>query len=347
MSTKTGSVTTRQPIDDVIMTRPLNPRALRVFDDQATSCKISWLPPEHHHSCLKSYRVQVRTSDNRIVNDVAVLKSAKTFLIRGLQQCTDYDIDVTAVCIKNLMRTESQPYSVKFTTLPETIRNLKMEYATPNSITVKWDIPIVTSGIKYVLSISGNTNVEDSVISLDENMETIQDFEMVNIEVAGDKNQFTFSKLPDIIGSGHAYRVSILTVYASPREIETTSGECYEIFMTKPIPPTHLGIGDTNEPYQICWHKSMTPNVSKYRIRWKSMNSDKTEEETIECQPDDEIIHYQFPPELIEDNTGYKVNVYAIATCGDLEAESKELHEKFLFAKKKVSVHKMSECENE
>ena len=344
MSTKTGSVTTRQPIEDLIMTRPLNPRSLSISDDRANSCKVSWLPPEHHHSCLKSYRVQVRTSDNRIINDVAVLKSAKTFLIRNLQQCTDYDVDVTAVCIKNSMRTESEPLSVKFTTLPETIRNLKMEHATPNSITVKWDIPVVTSGVKYILAISGKTNEKETNDDNDEDMENIENFEMVNIEVAGDKNQFTFSKLPDIIGSGHAFKVSIVTVYASPREIETTSEECQEIFMTKPIPPTHLDIGSTNEPFQICWHKSMTPNVTKYRIRWKSRNSDdiKTEEEIIESQTEDEIVYFQFPFESIEDNTEYKVNVYAIAiaTCGDLEAESKELHEKFFFTKDppKISV---------
>ena len=349
MSTKTGSVTTRHPIEDVIMTRPTNPRALRIYDDEATACKLSWLPPEHHHSCLRSYRVQIRTLDDRIVNDVAVLKSTKTFLIEGLQQCTDYNIDVTAVCIKNEMRTVSEPSSAKFTTLPETIKSLRLDNATTDSITVTWDIPIVTSGIKYVLSISGNTNKkeEENQDANDEDMDNIQNFEMINIQVDGDKNQYTFSKLPDITGSGHAFKVSIVTVYASPREIETISKECQEIFMTKPLPPTNLGMDSTNGQFQINWHKSMTPNVTKYRIQWTSMTSDDigTEEETMECQPNEETMYFQFSPELVQDNTTYKVHVYAIATYCDLEAESEELQGKFFFVKDPLRMTILTESE--
>ena len=336
LATKTGPWSTKAPIEDVVMTKPNTPEGLRVSDEQPTSCRIHWFPPEDHHSCLRSYSVKIRTADNRPVNDVAVLKSSKTFFFQGLQQCMDYDVDVTAVCIKNKIRTESEPSSVKFTTLPETIKNLELVNSTTNSLTVKWAAPVVTLGIKYVLSISGDTLATDEADN-DEGTDMTQKY-----EVASDKNQFTFSKLPDI---GQAYKISIVSVYTSPREVEmrrteTTSHEYTKVFMTRPLPPTELSIDD-KEKLQIKWQKSQTPNVVNYKVTWKANEdgSNKNDgKEVIPCETEDDFVYFKFDPKLAEDNTSYKVNVYAIAKCVEEEAESKELHEKFTFTKDPLEI---------
>ena len=83
LGTKTGMVETRQKIEDVIMTKPLPPRGLRVSDEEPNSCKIHWLHPEKNHSCLKGYNIQIRSSDNRPFNKVHVLKSGRSFFIQG------------------------------------------------------------------------------------------------------------------------------------------------------------------------------------------------------------------------------------------------------------------------
>ena len=158
---------------------------------------------------------------------------------------------------------------------------------------------------------------------------------MKNIEVSADKSQYVFNDLPKIIGTGHAYDISVVTVYLSPREVESKSKECKERFMTRPLPPTKLGVGDKEKPLEISWHKSVTPNVVKYKIRWKPILEDakdvKTDEETIEVvDPDQDQITFSFPPGRVQVGQVYKVNVYAVAESANLSSESKELHEKFL-----------------
>ena len=144
MGTKTGMVDTRQPIEDIIMTKPKAPKGLRVSDVDSSSCKIHWLHHEKHHSCLKSYQIKIRSSDNKFNHDVTPLRHVKTWSIRHgmLQQAQDYDITVTTLCVRDQITTESEASKISFTTLPESIKNLKLETSTPNSLTVKWDIPI-------------------------------------------------------------------------------------------------------------------------------------------------------------------------------------------------------------
>ena len=71
------------------------------------------------------------------------------------------------------------------------------------------------------------------------------------LQLISDKNQtkFTFSKLPEFIGSGHAYDVTIVAVVETQRTDKitkvTTTSEVEspvtkERFMTKPLPPVDL-----------------------------------------------------------------------------------------------------------
>ena len=113
--------------------------------------------------------------------------------------------------------------------------------------------------------------------------------------------------------------------------------------MTKPLAPTKLSKSSRDPvsyPLEICWVKSVTPNVEKYKIRWKSINEaneeTKTDEDTIN-KTDENLMYFKFPQERVQEGTSYKVNVYAIADSSQeienqpviFNQESKELHGKF------------------
>jgi hypothetical protein len=74
-----------------------------------------------------------------------------------------------------------------------------------------------------VASIVNNENFKNSLKPVDDVMNaSIVNFEM-SVEVSGvDKTSFTFSKLPEIVGSGCPYFVQIKAVTTSPREVNTS-----------------------------------------------------------------------------------------------------------------------------
>jgi len=73
-------------------------------------------------------------------------------------------------------------------------------------------------------SIVNNEHFKNSLKSVDDvNNASIVNFEM-SVEVSGvDKTSFTFSKLPEIVGSGCPYIVQIKAVTTSPREVTNSS----------------------------------------------------------------------------------------------------------------------------
>ena len=88
----------------------------------------------------------------------------------------------------------------------------------------------------------------------------------------------------------------------------------------------------------ICWYKSITSTVTSYKIKWNPIDSldgsIKREEMTVlleDLEKDGDLIYFCFPLEQVRIGSAYKVNVHAIAESCGLTAESKELHEKFIF----------------
>ena len=63
---------------------------------------------------------------------------------------------------------------------------------------------------------------------------------------------FRFSKiyvfqLPDIVGTGHVYKISIISIWSTTKDGQNATGESVEVteeFMTKPLAPTKLSIGN-------------------------------------------------------------------------------------------------------
>ena len=165
LMTKTGSVPTRQKISDIILTRPKPPSGVRIGGVTSNSCVVSWDAPKGH-PCLRGFQVQIRYPDGKILNDFAKFKNVKSHTFMELLPCQDYDIAVIACCMSSNRRTESEVTWVSFTTKPEPVRNLRLENSSPNSLTVAWDAPLVSSNLKYKISINGDTEEDEDVTML-------------------------------------------------------------------------------------------------------------------------------------------------------------------------------------
>ena len=84
------------------------------------------------------------------------------------------------------------------------------------------------------------------------------------------ENIFSLFQLPEIVGTGHVYKISMIAIYSTTKDGQNATGESLEVteeFMTKPLAPTKLSIGNKDNPLEICWRKSVTPNVVSYKIR--------------------------------------------------------------------------------
>ena len=86
LKTKTGNVSTRQPISDIILTRPEKPQGVQVTDVMHDSCTVSWMLPKNH-SCLRGFQMRVEYPDGKLLQDFAVFKNATFHKIKGLQPC--------------------------------------------------------------------------------------------------------------------------------------------------------------------------------------------------------------------------------------------------------------------
>ena len=87
-------------------------------------------------------------------------------------------------------------------------------------------------------------------------------------------NIFSLFQLPEIVGTGHVYKISMIAIYSTTKDGQNATGESLEVteeFMTKPLAPTKLSIGNKDNPLEICWRKSVTPNVVSYKIRQGSL----------------------------------------------------------------------------
>ena len=355
LGTKTGNVPTRQSITDIILTRPVAPRNVRVEDVTSNTCVLAWAVLQGHSS-LRGFMIHVKTSDGKMFKDVSVTRNSKNFVIQGLGPGLDYDISLTSLCVADDgKRTESDPAAISTTTLPEKIRNLRLDNATANSLTNKWDAPVVSANYKYKVTIRGKTGNEDEegndeqdslewrfdqqVDPATEALELARPkmAEFVStIEVPGDKTQYTLAKLPEIAGTGYAYSIEVCVVVVTPRENEVSSSPVSGIFVTKPLAPTNFRL-DKERPRGILFHKSMTPYVQRYKVKWRPLDEGDGNAEEVEAYVSatpvqdgtDSMISFVFPPTLQVDAV-YKVNVHAVVEVANQTVESKELHEKLV-----------------
>ena len=84
-------------------------------------------------------------------------------------------------------------------------------------------------------------------VSRQSTIQNIRDFSST-FEVSGDKTQYTFTKLPEIIGTGHAYDITIVALVKTDKsDEEVISPENTERFITKPLPATNLKIANSGK----------------------------------------------------------------------------------------------------
>lgn len=313
----------------------------RATEITSNTCTVAWVRPLGH-TCLKGYQLHIKGADGKTFKDLAVTKYVKQFSIVGLIPASDYEIDIISLCMaEDGKRTESEPFTLSnVATKPEKVRNLKLDSSTPTSLTIKWDAPVVSTSYKYKVSINGNTLTDDNSFegSMDlltgndvgggsSNLEHKITEYASTIEVPGDKTQYTFSKLPDI-GTGHAYNIDVVVVATTSKEAEVSSDSSRGTFVTRPLAPTNFRV-DKDKTRTIVWNRSMTPTVTKYRIRWKPTVDNANQEEGFVLDPESNSISFALPSNLMT-NTVYKVNIYAVVEVAQQTVESKELHEKVL-----------------
>ena len=221
--------------------------------------------------------------------------------------------------------------------------NLRLETAAVTSIKVKWDPPthIPTQGkLTYGINIIPESPEVRRVMADDRQKEV-------------ESNVYQFSNLPEIVGTGEKYRVTVSSVYTPVAGgSHYLSDSVTEIFLTKPLPPEKLIVKDHNERI-FSWFKSPSPGVCRYKLKIKRDN-DRAVDHIIDDQDDrshdearkkQEMISFTLPNEL-EDGVEYKVNVYSMVSDGhDGWIESKPLSCKII--KEEEAIKTDTELETE
>merc|ERR1712176_708593 len=102
----------------------------------------------------------------------------------------------------DMLESFSEPREQKITTAPSSPSGLKLETSTPSSLRVKWEPPVgIPTNLKMSYSLSINAEHPD-----------VQD-KMEKHEIQEKENPvYNFSHLPEVIGSGQRYEVSVRTM---------------------------------------------------------------------------------------------------------------------------------------
>ena len=107
LGTKTGTVHTKKPINDYLLTRPLPPANPSADSITTTGCYLKWMLPEGN-SCIRGFQLTVRNaSDNKVVWERSVIKLRKFFQVDGLSPGTDYDVHFTRYYVLRFFRLSS------------------------------------------------------------------------------------------------------------------------------------------------------------------------------------------------------------------------------------------------
>jgi len=195
--------------------------------------------------------------------------------------------------------------------------NIKLETAASTSLKVKWDPPAnvpTNTKILYNVAIQALSPKVREAMPEDKSKEI-------------DSNVFTFSHLPEIIGTGELYQVSVQTaVNIAGKNYHSES--LSDIFATKPLPPEKLTVVDAAEQI-FSWMRSPSPSVHNYKLKIKK-DIEKATDYWISDEdrnPSSPNIRFQIPVDLEYDGE-YKINIYSEVQNGDNWVESEPLFTK-------------------
>merc|ERR1711892_161177 len=137
-------------------------------------------------------------------------------------------------------------------------------------------------------------------------------------------------KLPEIIGTGEHYEISVVTVV-------NVSGKFYhslpikKVFATKPLPPEKL-VAPLTDDQEFVWKRSMSPSVSKYKFKIKKEDDKATDYWVEDTEQKYDVYHqnevkFKLPFEF-QDDVEYKINIYSVIEHEGDWIESEPLHGK-------------------
>ena len=311
----------------------------------ADKLNVSWeKPPGKGHAFLESYKILVKNAEGQVLRETTVPRQQTTLTIEDnmIVSGTQYTVAVASVCkdttnfidaTGDLMKLDNLESASAFlektvVTKPLAPANLKLESAASTSIKIKWDAPphIPPQGkLTYALSIIPESpEVRRAMMArVDERNKEVE------------STVFQFSHLPEIVGTGEKYRVTVCSVFtpvvgAGPLT-SYTSHPVTEIFTTKPLPPEKLNVKDHNKQI-FSWLKSPSPAVTHYKLKIKKENEKAVdyfiEDNDDRSQEEKQVeISYKLPLEL-ENGVEYKVNIFSEAETRDGWIESEPLFSK-------------------
>ena len=320
----------------VVLTKPLPPSNIQIQEsfDQAS---VEWSPPEGcGHSCLVGYKIQLRIkSDGKLIKDefVSTLRP-RLITFEEIFSTMEYEITCASVCRNNYILSSgimNQPTEIhsdsvtrSFVAPPRPPLNIRLESSQPTSLRIKWDPPL-DCNTKPTFNISLrplNPEVQKSLVE-----------DMVK---ETETNVFTFSKLPDVVGTGKIYEVSVKTVINVGGKFYH-SAPAKKAFMTKPLPPENLSVLNS-KCQEFSWIVSKTAGVKRYKFKIK-----KEEEKAIDFIIDDNTIQEESfdesqeieaqkltfkVPLKFEEGIEYKINLYSLVEFEGNWIESEPHHVK-------------------
>ena len=135
-----------------------------------------------------------------------------------------------------------------------------------------------------------------------------------------DSNVYQFSQLPEVVGTGEKYRVSVQSVYTSPTGQVTRSQPTTEICFTKPLPPRELKVLDDDKQI-ISWQKSQSPSVRMYKVKIRKEN-EKAQDFIHEVDERQSDCQFQIPE--LDLMVEYKLNIYSVLMHGEHQVVESE-----------------------
>ena len=219
---------------------------------------------------------------------------------------------------QKIIEAQSEIRETTFVASPKPPMNLVSESLQAALLKVKWDPPAdFDAPLKYMLTINACNPDVQAKMQEDAGRET-------------DTNIFAF-KVPEIIGSGELYEVSVETVV-------NVGGKFYhstpikKVFATKPLPPEKLIVELSGDEQEFSWKRSMSPSVTKYKFKIKKDDDKATDFWVEDTESHFDVYHQnevKFKVEFDSKNDiEYKINVYSVIEYDGDWIESESLHEK-------------------
>ena len=207
------------------------------------------------------------------------------------------------------MITRSLEKTISFTTMMKAVNCVRQQSATSDSITIEWNSPLISTASNYHIQVMpyheqnlwnslfgpvlreldeedgvrnscympDSTQVEPlTKICTKKQLQELQDFTRSFENLPGDIMDFEIDNLPEVMGSGFPFEVSLQMTMKTVKGNVATSEFVTEILMTNPHPPTNLQfMGKLG----LQWTKSETPYVTAYEVSWIEETFTKGREE--------------------------------------------------------------------